>query len=207
VSSVDILSSEEKVAFSSHVATLRALGLTYVKDDRAYNDFKPNNVPAENVRLEPDIDKLVKFEHAEGGFAVTRKRVPPVLRELLAHGATVAALREREVDARADKETNVHDKSVDQMQKQVAVKPPIPEPAEVKTEKRQVARNFLNIGAAKAKEAKSARRAARVGFDRSKKVKLSNTGSGVELSKVIRFKFQKGFTQAVRAPCQMEDLM
>lgn len=207
VSSVDILSSEEKVAFSSHVATLRALGLTYMKDDRAYNDFKPNNAPAENVRLEPDIDKLVKFEHVEGGYAVTRKRVPPVLRELLAHGATVAALREREVDARADKETNASDGSKDQVQKQAAAKPSIPKPNEVKAEKRQVARNFLNIGAAKAKEAKSARRAARVGFDRSKKVKLSNTGSGVELSKVIRFKFQKGFTQAVRAPCQMEDLM
>lgn len=138
---------------------------------------------------------------------MTRKRVPPVLRELLAHGATVAALREREVDARADKETNASDGSKDQVQKQDAAKPSIPKPNEVKSEKRQVARNFLNIGAAKAKEAKSARRAARVGFDRSKKVKLSNTGSGVELSKVIRFKFQKGFTQAVRAPCQMEDLM
>ena len=83
---------------------------------------------------------------------------------------------------------------------------PPSEPTKAKSEKRG-ARNFLNIGAAKAKEAKSARRAPRVGFDRSKKVKLSNTGSGVELSKVIRFKYLKGFTQAVRAPCQMEDLM
>lgn len=206
VSSVDILSSEEKVAFSSHVATLRALGLTYVKEDRAFNDFK-NNVPAENVRLEPDIDKLVRFEHADGGFAVRRKRVPPVLRELLAHGATVAALREREVEAKAGREANNHDENATQSQMQIAsTKPILPEPTKAKAEKR-VARNFLNIGAAKAKEAKSARRAARVGFDRSKKVKLSNTGSGVELSKVIRFKFQKGFTQAVRAPCQMEDLM
>lgn len=205
VSSVDILSSEEKVAFSSHVATLRALGLTYVKEDRAFNDFK-NNAPVDNVRLEPDIDKLVKFEHADGGFAVRRKRVPPVLRELLAHGATVAALREREVEARLGKDASVNDGSANQPEKKATVKPAVPEPKEVKPGKR-VARNFLNIGAAKAKEAKSARRAARVGFDRSKKVKLSNTGSGVELSKVVRFKFQKGFTQAVRAPCQMEDLM
>ena len=56
------------------------------------------------------------------------------------------------------------------------------------------------------KEAESAARAARVGFDRMKKVKLSNSGSGVEITKVIRFKYQKGFTQAVHAPCQLEDL-
>ena len=60
---------------------------------------------------------------------------------------------------------------------------------------------------AKAKKAKTDRRAARVGFDRSKKVKLSNSGSGVEMTKVVRFKYQKGFTQAVRAPCQLEDLL
>ena len=204
VSSVDILSSEEKLAFSSHVATLRALGLTYVKDDRVFNDFKTNNTP--HVRLEPDIDKLVKFEHVDDNYSVDRKQVPPVLRELLAHGATVAALREREVNAKAGEEPSALTGSKDFLQKQTATKPAAPEVTKVKAEKR-VARNFLNIGAAKAKEAKSARRAARVGFDRSKKVKLSNTGSGVELSKVIRFKFQKGFTQAVRAPCQMEDLM
>jgi chromosome transmission fidelity protein 18 len=200
VSSVDILSSEEKVAFNSHVATLRSLGLTYVKDDRVFNDFRSNNAPNENVRLEPDIDKLVKFEHADQGSLVGRKKVPSVLRELLAHGVTVAALREREREAEVTKGIN------EQVESRDTIKPVVPEPIQAKVEKR-VARNFLCVGAAKAKEAKSARRAARVGFDRSKKVKLSNTGSGVELSKVIRFKFQKGFTQAVRAPCQMEDLL
>jgi len=68
-------------------------------------------------------------------------------------------------------------------------------------------KNVLGFRAAKAKEVKTARRAVNVGFDRSKTTKLSNTGSGVEISKVIRFKYQKGFTQAVRAPCQMEDLL
>ncbi|KAL3810852.1 hypothetical protein ACHAXA_005852 [Cyclostephanos tholiformis] len=58
------------------------------------------------------------------------------------------------------------------------------------------AKNFLGLRATKAKEAKLSNRAAKVGFDRSKKIKLSNTGSGVEISKVIRFKYQKGFTQA-----------
>jgi chromosome transmission fidelity protein 18 len=206
VSSVDILSSEEKLAFSEHVATLRALGLTYVKDDRVFNDYKSSNAP-ENVRLEPDIDKLVKFEHVDQGFSVKRTPVPPVLRELLAHGAMVAALREREIESKAGQVPDIQIKSKGKPEEQTTTEPAVIELTEAKAEKRQVARNFLNIGAAKAKEAKSARRAARVGFDRSKKVKLSNTGSGLELSKVIRFKFQKGFTQAVRAPCQMEDLM
>ena len=43
--------------------------------------------------------------------------MPPVLRELLAHGATVAALREREVEARAGAEVNIHEKKADQTQK------------------------------------------------------------------------------------------
>jgi chromosome transmission fidelity protein 18 len=149
----------------------------------------------------------VKFEHVDQGFSVKRTPVPPVLRELLAHGAMVAALREREIESKAGQVPDIQIKSKGKPEEQTTTEPAVIELTEAKAEKRQVARNFLNIGAAKAKEAKSARRAARVGFDRSKKVKLSNTGSGLELSKVIRFKFQKGFTQAVRAPCQMEDLM
>jgi chromosome transmission fidelity protein 18 len=204
VSSLDILSSEEKLAFSAHVATLRALGLTYVRDDRGFHNIIANHVPTENVSLEPEIEKLVKFEHSTEGFSIERKQVPPVLKELLAHGATVAALRERESEARI-----LHKKTEQRVEtlKEKPQKSVVTEASGSKAEKRKVARNFLNVGAAKAKEAETARRAARVGFDRSKKVKLSNTGSGVELSQVIRFKFQKGFTQAVRAPCQIEDLM
>ncbi|KAL3801780.1 hypothetical protein HJC23_001176, partial [Cyclotella cryptica] len=204
VSSLDILSSEEKLAFSAHVATLRALGLTYIRDDRGFHNFNASNATTENVRLEPEIDKLVKFEHLAEGFSVERKQVPPVLKELLAHGATVAALRERESEARIV--FNTSELKVDSL-KEKPQKLIIHKESGTKAEKRKVVRNFLNIGAAKAKEAETARRAARVGFDRSKKVKLSNTGSGLELTKVIRFKFQKGFTQAVRAPCQIEDLM
>jgi len=68
------------------------------------------------------------------------------------------------------------------------------------------ARNFLGIGAMKAKEARFARSAARVGFQRSKKNKSSHTGSGVPLSQVIRLKYVKGFTEAVRTPCRLDDL-
>eukprot|EP00984_Skeletonema_dohrnii_P028472 scaffold18471_cov128-Skeletonema_dohrnii-CCMP3373.AAC.2 len=98
VSSVEMLSVEEKVAFSAHVSTLRALGLTYIKEDFGFNNARNfDNGPNENVRLEPEIDKLVKFEGIDN---TGRKQVPALLKELLAHGATVAALRERELEAK-----------------------------------------------------------------------------------------------------------
>ena len=64
VSSLDLLSAEEKLAFSAHVETLRALGLTYVKDERTFDHKSPYN-SGENLRLEPEIDKLVKFEYMD----------------------------------------------------------------------------------------------------------------------------------------------
>jgi chromosome transmission fidelity protein 18 len=66
--------------------------------------------------------------------------------------------------------------------------------------------NFLGIGAQKAKESKSARKAAQVGLELSKKIKMAHTGSGLQLNQVIRLKYVKGFTQAVRTPCRLEDL-
>ncbi|KAL9183367.1 hypothetical protein ACHAXT_005154 [Thalassiosira profunda] len=215
VSSVDILSEEEKVAFSAHVDTLRALGLTYVKDESGAFEYKnPNGPPADNVRLEPEIDKLVKFENADHNNGRSRKSIPPLLKELLAHGATVAALRERESEAQiAQQEAGEKAKQKPQPEKAAPKVAPgkasgiTPKKPPAKAGNTSAAKNFLGFRAAKAKEAKTARRAARVGFDRSKKVKLSNTGSGVEIGKVIRFKYQKGFTQAVRAPCQLEDLL
>lgn len=67
--------------------------------------------------------------------------------------------------------------------------------------------NFLGVGAAKAKAARTARKAALVGFDKSKRLKVSNSGSGIPFDQVVRFKYQKGFTQAVRTPCKMEDII
>jgi len=67
--------------------------------------------------------------------------------------------------------------------------------------------NFLGIGAAKAKAARTARKAALVGFDKSTRLKMSNSGSNVPLTQVVRFKYQKGFTQAVRTPCKIEDIV
>lgn len=81
------------------------------------------------------------------------------------------------------------------------------QPTGMQSSKRK-AQNFLLMGAKNAKAARSARTAARVGcFEKSSKQnKLSNTGSGVPLSKVVRLKYVKGFTQAVSTPCCLEDL-
>ncbi len=91
VSSLDLLSAEEKLDFSAHVETLRALGLTYVKDERTFDHKSPYN-PGDNL-LEPEIDKLVKFEYMDKHIG--RIDIPSLLKELLAHGAKVAAMRER----------------------------------------------------------------------------------------------------------------
>ena len=217
VSSLEMLSAEEKLAFSAHVDTLRALGLTYVKDQSASFDYS-NAATTDNVRLEPEIDKLVKYEEMEHSG---RQSIPPLLKELLAHGASVAAMRERERESQIAQQ----EAAAAMLGEKEKQKPPHVETATAKapekklpsiTPKKQpvkagsnssAAKNFLGFRAAKAKQAKTAARAARAGHTNTKKVKLSNSGSGVEISKVVRFKYQKGFTQAVRAPCQLEDLL
>jgi hypothetical protein len=75
--------------------------------------------------------------------------------------------------------------------------------------KRKACTNFLLAGAKQAKAARSARSAARVGCTGhlTKQNKVSNTGSGIPLSQVVRLKYVKGFTQAVSTPCPMEDLV
>lgn len=68
--------------------------------------------------------------------------------------------------------------------------------------------NFLELGAKKAKAALTARKMARAGLDcRKTKTLLAHTGSQVPLSNVMRLKYTKGFTQAVRVPCRLEDLV
>ena len=76
--------------------------------------------------------------------------------------------------------------------------------------------NFLLVGAKKAKALRSARTAARVGCNHvaltssdskgMNNCRLSNTGSGIPMSDVVRLKYVKGFTQAVSMPCRLEDL-
>jgi hypothetical protein len=82
--------------------------------------------------------------------------------------------------------------------------------------------NFLLMGAKKAKALRSARSAARVGCindgrhsqstlqnckaETTQHSRLSNTGSGIPLSQVVKLKYVKGFTQAVSMPCRFDDL-
>lgn len=66
--------------------------------------------------------------------------------------------------------------------------------------------NFLQVGARKAKASKAKQLANRVGARRHSGPRLSNTGSQVPMDQVIRLRYVKGFTQAVRTPCRLKDL-
>lgn len=100
-----------------------------------------------------------------------------------------------------------------------------------------VSTNFLAIGAKRSKISKSARNASRVAQNcyststgrtlnvdtnnsnnnkstidhcsttNTAGILLSHSGSGVPMQNVVRYKYVKGFTQAVRTPCQIEDLL
>lgn len=236
VSSMDILNKYEKVAFDHHVGTLRALGLTYVKVDNTNVSVENGGEPRRGgMRLEPEIDVISKFE----GLTVKhRKDIPSVLKELLAHGANLEEMRERERAAKDDiaAASSTASKPIaatveaasggisgfSPSKRPAAIKdktntagdksefsnttPPKNEP-KAKHTPVATSKNFLGIGAAKARKAKTARKAALVGFDQSKRMKKSHSGSGRPLNEVIKFKYQKGFTQAVRVPCQLEDLL
>ena len=233
VSSLDILNKFEKIAFDHHVGTLRALGLTYVKsEDSSFGGDGGTGPKRGGMRLEPEIDLLSKFEGLN--LNKQRKQIPFVLKELLAHGANLEEMRERERASSANnedegvpssapeksKETQGEGNSFSPSKTTTSIKdttntdtdnsktPPSKVELSTKRTPAATAKNFLGIGAAKAKKAKTARKAALVGFNRSnKRAKLSHSGSGRPLNEVIKFKYQKGFTQAVRVPCQMEDLL
>uniref|UniRef100_A0A7S1YYE2 Uncharacterized protein n=1 Tax=Ditylum brightwellii TaxID=49249 RepID=A0A7S1YYE2_9STRA len=228
VSSVGIMSKNEKIAFESHVAILRALGLTYVKaDDVRGGEANMNGrIPEEKVmRLEPEIDQVARFSESTVPEGQQRKEIPSALKELLAHGANVEKIREREQAAARNEEMSKIGQEgfksgldlfkkarVTQEPKAIAkqtLKRPLEEPQSIPSpsSKRNNKNNFLGIGASRAKAARTKRKAMNVGFDRTKKVKLSNSGSGLPMTKVIKFKYQKGFTQAVRQPCLVEDLI
>ncbi|KAG7363892.1 replication factor C large subunit [Nitzschia inconspicua] len=70
---------------------------------------------------------------------------------------------------------------------------------------RLTADNFLGVAARQDREAKSARRRVAISGVSAKR-KLSHTGSGLLLNQVVRMKYVKGFTQAVRTPCRLQDL-
>jgi chromosome transmission fidelity protein 18 len=75
VSSLDILDKPERAAFGAHVSTLRSLGLTYVAAERR----DKSGVALVDMKLEPEIDRLVCF----GGYIASpenrRRRIPSVV--------------------------------------------------------------------------------------------------------------------------------
>ena len=75
VSSIELLNKNEKVAFNRHVATLRSFGLTYVKNE----DIGAMNSYSNNSRLEPAIDRIVKFNHLELSDDSKRQEVSSVV--------------------------------------------------------------------------------------------------------------------------------
>jgi len=243
VSSVEFLRGEEKKAFDNHVGVLRRLGLNYVRrevmeDQMLFNGMGETGASSVMV-LEPEIDKLVKFEglltNSTDGATCTRKKIPNGMKELLAHATNIEQIKGRIDNSNTlskpgppNKNENNNTSTTNATQPtpiitalttptKIATK--APSPAKPKTNlpkvkspphKKTNVNNFLGIRAAKARAARTARKAAQVkGFQRndSKKVKLAHTGSGVPLAEVARFKFQKGFTQAVRKPCKFEELI
>ena len=90
-----------------------------------------------------------------------------------------------------------------------AKKRPVPtnaSPGSAEKRKKPVTvQNFLGIEARKSKQMRSARTAARVGMVKRHN-KLSHSGSQMPLNQVVRLKYVKGFTQAVRAPCKLDNL-
>jgi len=237
VSSIDLLTKEERAAFDAHVNMLRALGLTYVKEDDENTKFGAETI---NMRLEPEIDKISRYQ----GASKSRGDVPHLLKTLLAHATNVAVMRENDTAKSSDKKSVANEVEVTLKTASAGKATASPQGKATKrngddsvdkVEKKKIkakavspvffsaivlcnafifslyvlfVQNFLGVGAAKAKAARTARKAVQVGFDRSKdRVKLSNTGSGVPLDQVIRFKYQKGFTQAVRLPCNKNDLI
>ncbi len=90
VSSIDVLGKEEMTAFNSHVSTLRSLGLTYVASERSNSFEKDEIAPIVEMRLEPEIDRLVNFKGYRVSLENRRKRIPSVVsvymqQELITH--------------------------------------------------------------------------------------------------------------------------
>lgn len=217
VTSTDMLNASEKKSFFAHVSTMRVLGLTYVSTDNNNNDATKNddrdtynNNSVGSIRLEPEIDRVVQFKHLDR--SLLRKKIPDVIKELIAHSVHLDKFKDggdakggsHQVEKRnAPIDIHFVVKATESIVVPATISEKCPSPTINTTVK-----NFLGLNANKAKAARKARTAAIVGFEKaSKKQKVSHSGSGVPLCQVLRFKYQKGFSQAVRVPCKIEDLI
>ena len=82
VSSVDILNKKELAAFHAHVSTLRSLGLTYQATGRPNSFAQQEMASSVEMRLEPEIDRLVYFKGYKASFEHRRKRIPSVVSKI-----------------------------------------------------------------------------------------------------------------------------
>ncbi len=84
VSSIDILTKEEKEAFLVHVDVLQSLGLTYVKESDQ-GEFNQGDSGLK-MRLEPEINKISEFQ----GMESSRGAVPPVVSSICRTRSTIS---------------------------------------------------------------------------------------------------------------------
>ncbi|GAX26554.1 chromosome transmission fidelity protein 18 [Fistulifera solaris] len=203
VTSVEVLTPAERVSFDQAVRIMTGLGLSFVAADNFHQDPSSGS-SGKSVRLDPPVDRLTIFE----GSSSLQSQVPLPIKELIAKAIEIRRLQSQEI---VDESTDTLDEpqiekatrnSVENMSTEKGVESRVMGQSHTAN-----ASNFLRIGAKQAKAARSARSALRAGIDRSsKRQKLSHSGSGVPLNQVIRLKYVKGFTQAVRTPCFPEDL-
>ena len=81
VSSIDILTKEERESFYAHVNMLRTLGLTYKKVDDGQNQGMHQSIETE-MRLEPEIDKILQFQDLNT-FNQRKKDIPHAVRSYI----------------------------------------------------------------------------------------------------------------------------
>jgi chromosome transmission fidelity protein 18 len=232
--SVELLSKEEKRAFDAHVANLVSLGLTYVVDENTFDNLPtmrlepPIDKLAQFMDLgstRPEVSQAVRDDACSRVvfYATDLTLFVSQMKELLARAVVHEKLKNRrihrEISSPVGKpakpsiampqqhqlpaESNKVDTNIAKKRESGETTSDVP----AKRPKVPAVVDFLVIGARKAKEARSARNAARVGIQRSKRTRLSHTGSGLHLTGVVRLKYVKGFTQAVRTPCQLDELV
>eukprot|EP00934_Nitzschia_sp_Nitz4_P004302 Nitzschia sp. Nitz4//scaffold4_size323378//176158//179022//NITZ4_000667-RA/size323378-snap-gene-0.458-mRNA-1//-1//CDS//3329553420//4292//frame0 len=200
-STIEALTVLERTSVEAHLSIMRSLGLTYIAETKESNDKHEGEWNI--MRLEPAIQKLSDFSSVKRRPQQYRKNVHPAMKRVIAQVLSL----EKVVSSSHSIKTKVNKSGDTGMPitspSRGTVQPPIPNSASL-THSSPV--NFLGQGAKRAREAKAARRAAAVGLDRSKKQKTTHTGSGLLLPQAIRLRFVKGFTNAIRTPCRVEDL-
>ena len=197
--SMSMLSPTEQEAVAQHVKTMVSMGLSY----KFHDSDAVATMQTASIQFDPPIHRLVEYRELEN----TRIEVPNTMKELIMAWASQekirATSRASSSPTKALSSTKTNSKSPSSAEKRLAGQARAP-PA--KKSKTTGSKNFLAAGAKRAKENRAARAAARVGTLGQRTTKLSHTGSQLPLSQVVRLKFVKGFTQAVRTPCRIEDL-